>query len=149
MQTRVAQALGAIGTESERVVPALADLLKSHSSEVVGAAAVALGTYGRAAAGALDRLLVALRAMLVDGGGPVAEDIVTTLCAASPDPEKLVCEFFTDADHDFRQLALAMIAARSEHDESETVVDTMPGPRRGSDSAFGRGVLLPASRLRI
>jgi hypothetical protein len=124
-QERAAQALGAIGAESELVVPALAGLLESHSSEVVSAAAVALGTYGRDAAVALDRLLAALRAMLVNGGGSEAEDVVTTLCAASPDPARLVRDFFTDEDRDFRQLALAMIAARAEHDELETLVESL------------------------
>jgi hypothetical protein len=72
--------------------------------------------------------------MLVDGGGPEAEDVVATLCAASPDPAGLVREFFTDEDRDFRQLALAMIAVRSAHAEAETAVDGRSERRYQADS---------------
>jgi hypothetical protein len=91
-----AEALGAIRSRPERVLPELMVLLTEEDADVIHAVAGALRPFGRQAASAVPSLLAALQRALIQGK-PV-RSLIAALQALSDDPQQELRGYFTDPE---------------------------------------------------
>lgn len=94
----LAEALGAIHSRPERVVPELRALLTEDNPQVVFAAAAALHPFGLQAAEALPLLLAALKKAIIEGESALIHCLSVTLQALCEDPQKQLRDHFTDPE---------------------------------------------------
>lgn len=90
------KALGAIRSRSERVIPELMALLSEGDGAVSAAVADALRPFGQQAAAAVPSLLAALQRALIHGNS--THSVLAALQALSNDPQKELCDYFTDPE---------------------------------------------------
>ena len=111
VRVAAANALGKlVGVDDSTVIHDLTDALKDDSRLVVFNAAHSLVNFGQAADTASKALLKRLRHALVDCRDGDAQSLLLAIDAICPDTPTLIRDFFVDADAEYRDLALELLA---------------------------------------
>jgi hypothetical protein len=107
-----ARALGAVCKVPESVLPDLEPLLEDEDIDVAIEAARAVGRFGKAAERSAPKLLSAMRSSITRCRYTLTDALADAFNSVAPDPISVAESFFTDADPDISEPAMAAINRR-------------------------------------